>query len=152
MRRDLGRRDPVATAQILDQSLCGRDLPRRRRLLIQVAHEADPDPVLVHVVATGIPAMDALFLQVPSLGHLDLAVAAPDLNARKGEETISWKGKEIACKTLFGSFKKEGEAVEFKAWINDDVPGGVVKRTRTTKQKDDTITTTITLVSYKAGK
>jgi hypothetical protein len=42
--------------------------------------------------------------------------------------------------------------VEFKAWINDRVPGGVVKRTRTTKQKDDTITTTVTLQSYQAGQ
>lgn len=80
-----------------------------------------------------------------------LAVAAPDLNAKKGEETIMWQGKELKCKTLYGSYKKEGEAVEFKAWLNDNVPGGVVKRTRTTKQKDDTITTTILLESYKAA-
>jgi hypothetical protein len=76
----------------------------------------------------------------------------PELDAKKGEETVKWKGKEIQCKTLYGSFKKEGETVEFKAWMNDQVPGGVVKRTRTSKQKDDTITTTITLQSYKAGK
>jgi hypothetical protein len=81
-----------------------------------------------------------------------LAVAAPDLNAKKGEETIMWEGKEMPCKTLYGSFKKEGEVVEFKAWINDSIPGGVVKRTRTSKQKDETITTTITLRSYKAAK
>jgi hypothetical protein len=81
-----------------------------------------------------------------------LAVAAPDLDAKKGEETIEWKGKEIKCKTLYGSYKKEGEAVEFKAWIDDAIPGGVVKRTRTSKQKDETVTTTITLQSYKGGK
>jgi hypothetical protein len=81
-----------------------------------------------------------------------LAVAAPDLNAKKGEETITWKGKPIKCHTLYGSFKKEGEAVKFKAWINDNIPGGMVKRTRTTKQKDETITTTITLQSYAGGK
>ena len=81
-----------------------------------------------------------------------LAVDAPDLNAMKGEESITWKGKEVKCKTLYGSYKKEGDTVEFKAWINDRVPGGVVKRTRTTKQKDDTITTTVTLQSYQAGQ
>jgi hypothetical protein len=80
-----------------------------------------------------------------------LAVAAPELNAKKGEETIKWKGKEVICQTLYGSYKKEGETVQFKAWINDKVPGGIVKRTRTTKQKDDTVTTVITLQSYKAG-
>jgi hypothetical protein len=81
-----------------------------------------------------------------------LAVAAPDLNAKKGEDTITWKGRPIKCQTLYGSYKKEGEAVEFKAWLSDRIPGGVVKRTRTTKQKDETITTTITLQSYAAGK
>ena len=81
-----------------------------------------------------------------------LAVAAPDLDAMKGEESITWKGKEVKCKTLYGSYKKEGDTVEFKAWINDRVPGGVVKRTRTTKQKDDTITTAVTLQSYQAGQ
>jgi hypothetical protein len=81
-----------------------------------------------------------------------LAVAAPELNTKTGEDTITWKGKEMKCKTLFGSYKKEGEAVEVKAWFNEDVPGGIVKRERTTKHKDDTITTTTTLQSYKAGK
>ena len=81
-----------------------------------------------------------------------LAAAAPELQARKGEETITWKGKEVKCKTLAGSFKKEGDAVQFKFWMSEDVPGGVVKRTRTLKQKDDTITTTVTLQSYKAEK
>jgi len=58
----------------------------------------------------------------------------------------------MPCKTRFGSYKKEGEAVEFKFWINDSVPGGFVKRARTLKQKDDTIPTTATLQSYSAGK
>jgi hypothetical protein len=81
-----------------------------------------------------------------------LAAALPDLNAKKGEDTITFDGKPIKCQTLSGSYTKEGETVEFKAWINDHVPGGVVKRTRTTKQKDETITTTVTLKSYAQGK
>jgi hypothetical protein len=81
-----------------------------------------------------------------------VSVAAPDLNAKKGEDTITWKGKSIKCQTLYGSYEKEGERVEFKAWINDRIPGGVVKRTRTTKQKDETITTTVTLRSYSTRK
>jgi hypothetical protein len=51
-----------------------------------------------------------------------------------------------------GSYKKEGDVVEFQFWINDSVPGDFVKRTRTLKQKDDTITTTATLQSYSAGQ
>jgi hypothetical protein len=81
-----------------------------------------------------------------------LAVAAPELTAQKGEDTITFKGESIKCQTLSGSYKKEGETVEFKAWINDRIPGGVVKRTRTTKQKDETITTTVTLQSYAVAK
>jgi hypothetical protein len=81
-----------------------------------------------------------------------LAVAAPDLDAKNGEETIKWKDKELNCKTLYGSYKREGETVEFKAWIYAEIPGGVVKQTRTSKQKDETIVTTTTLRSYKPGK
>ena len=81
-----------------------------------------------------------------------LAKAAPELQATKGEETITWEGKEVKCRTLSGSYKKEGDTVEFKFWINDSVPGGFVKRTRTLKQKDDTITTTTTLQSYSTDK
>jgi len=81
-----------------------------------------------------------------------LAAAAPELHAKKGEETITWKDKELQCKTLSGSYKKEGDTVEFKFWGHESVPGGIVKRTRTLKQKDDTITTTVTLQSYSEGK
>jgi hypothetical protein len=81
-----------------------------------------------------------------------LAKAAPELNAKKGEDTIKWKGVAVKCKTLAGSYKKAGEDIDFKFWINEKVPGGFVKRTRTLKQKDDTITTTATLQSYSAGK
>jgi hypothetical protein len=81
-----------------------------------------------------------------------LAAAAPELEAKKGEETIMWKGKEVPCKTLAGSYKKDGDTVEFHFWMNDSVPGGFVKRTRTLKQKEDTITTTVTLQSYSGEK
>jgi hypothetical protein len=81
-----------------------------------------------------------------------LAVAAPDLDAKEGEETIKWKGKDMKCKTLFGSYKaKDGSEVNFKAWINPSVPGGFVKRTRTVTQGKTVITTTVELQSFKAG-
>ncbi len=86
-----------------------------------------------------------------------LAVAAPELALKTGEETIpnpatKSKGKDIKCKTLYGTYKKGGETVEVKAWINDRIPGGVVKRTRTTKEGDTTITTTVTLRAYRSGE
>jgi len=81
-----------------------------------------------------------------------LAEAVPELKAKKGEETIKWKDKELECKTLTGSYKKDDDTIEFKICVSDKVPGGIVKRTRTLKQKDDTTTTTVTLQSYSAGK
>jgi hypothetical protein len=79
-----------------------------------------------------------------------LAKAVPELEAKKGEETIKWKDEELKCKTLTGSYKKGDETIEFKICVSDKVPGGIVKRTRTLKQKDDTVTTTVTLQSYSA--
>ena len=79
-----------------------------------------------------------------------VAEAIPELAAKKGEETVKWEGKEVKCATLTGSYKKAGDEVEFKICTNDKVPGGIVKRTRTLKQKDDTVTTTVTLQSYSA--
>ena len=81
-----------------------------------------------------------------------IEAAVPELKAKKGEETIKWKDEELKCKTLSGSYKKGGEDVTFKFWINEKVPGGFVKRERTLKQKDDTITTTATLQSFSDGK
>ena len=81
-----------------------------------------------------------------------LEAALPDLESTKGEEAIEWEGKKIKCHTLYGSYKKEGAEVAFKAWHSEHIPGGVVKRTRTTKQDGKTVTTTITLQSYKEGK
>src|SRR5262245_46479042 len=77
MSRDVAGLDVVPLAEVADQGLRRRDLPRRGRLPVQVADQADPDPVLVDVMAAGIPAVHALFLVIPALGDLDLAVAAP---------------------------------------------------------------------------
>jgi hypothetical protein len=76
---------------------------------------------------------------------------ASHVHAKKGEEAIKWKGKEIKCKTLFGSYKQEGATIEFKAWYNESIPGGIVKQTRTTRSEGTSVTTTITLDSFKEG-
>ena len=44
----------------------------------------------------------------------------------------------------------DGEQVEFKLWLSDDVPGSIVKQVRTTRAKGEVVAeTTITLQSYK---
>jgi hypothetical protein len=151
---------PGATATLLEQTTYSEDknpIPDQKEvtytLLSVSADKVEVRAVVVEQELLGTVESAPTKHTFPAkLKKSYLAVAAPDLDAKKGEETITWKGQKVKCKTLYGSYKKEGEAVEFKAWINDSVPGGVVKRTRTTKQKDDTITTTVTLQSYQAGK
>ena len=69
-------RDVVALAEVGDQGLGRGDLTRRRRLLVEIAHQADADPVFVDVVSAGVATVNTLLLVGPALGDLDLAVAA----------------------------------------------------------------------------
>jgi hypothetical protein len=150
---------PGATATLLEVTTYSEDknpVPDRKRVIYTLV-SVSPERVVVRAVVVEqellgtVESAPTRHTYPAKLKKSYLAVAAPDLNAQKGEETITWKDKELPCKTMYGSYKKEGETVEFKAWMNDSIPGGVVKRTRTTKQKDETITTTVTLQSYKAG-
>jgi hypothetical protein len=78
---------------------------------------------------------------------------APETGAKTGDETVKVDGKDTKCKTLTGTLKgSDGEQVEFKLWLSDDVPGSVVKQVRTTRQKGDVVAeTTTTLQSYNKG-
>jgi hypothetical protein len=75
----------------------------------------------------------------------------PESGAKPGEETLKVGGKDLKCRTVTGTVKgTDGEQVEFKLWLCDDVPGSIVKHVRTTRQKDDVVAeTTISLQSYK---
>jgi hypothetical protein len=69
------------------------------------------------------------------------------------EETVKVGGKEIKCKVRSGTHKSEGAVVEFKICYSDAVPGGIVKRTRVTKDGDKVVAeTTTTLVSFGEAK
>ena len=87
--------------------------------------------------------------------HLDAVLLAA--GAKKGEQTLKLKmGKEemeIKCKTIAGTLKKKGEMVTQKFWLSKEVPGGIVKRTRTTMQDGKMVAkTTITLRAFKAAE
>src|SRR5207245_1398944 len=72
------------------------------------------------------------------------------VGAVSGEDTVEVMGKKVACKTTAGTSKKDGEAVENKLWMSEAIPGGIVKRTRVTKQDGKVVAeTTITVKSYK---
>ena len=68
------RADGITRAEVGDQGLGRRDLPLRRRLLVEVADEADSDAILVDLGVLGIPAVNPMLLVDPALGDLDLAV------------------------------------------------------------------------------
>jgi hypothetical protein len=66
--------------------------------------------------------------------------------------TLKVGDKELKVMALTGSMKKGGEDVDFKIWLSDEVPGGIVKRLRTTKVNGEVVAeTTVELVSYKKG-
>jgi hypothetical protein len=70
---------------------------------------------------------------------------------KAGEETVKVGGKGMKCKTVAGTVKgPNGEQIEYKLWLSDDVPGSIVKQVRTTRQKGELVAeTTTTLQSYK---
>ena len=83
--------------------------------------------------------------------HLERVILAE--GGKAGEDTVKVDGKELKCKTISGTLKgPDGEQIEFKVWLSDDVPGAIVKQVRTTRQKGDLIAeSTTTLESFKAN-
>jgi hypothetical protein len=81
--------------------------------------------------------------------HLERILLAD--GGKTGEETVKVGDKDIKCKTVAGVVKgPDGEQIEFKLWLSDEVPGTIVKQVRTAQQKGAVIAeTTVTLKSYK---
>jgi hypothetical protein len=68
-------------------------------------------------------------------------------------EMVKAAGKDLKCRVVEGKVKKGDDAFEYKFCFSDDVPGGLVKRSRTAKRGDKvTAETTITLKSFDVGK
>src|SRR5262249_26783346 len=66
--------------------------------------------------------------------------------------TLKVGDKEVKVVALRGTLKKGNEEVDFKIWLSDQVPGGIVKRLRTTEQGGGVVAEpTGELVSYRAG-
>src|SRR5262249_56588319 len=82
--------------------------------------------------------------------------ALEDLLAETGAKgaaaTLKVGDKEVKVMALAGNMKKGGEEVDFKIWLSDEVPGGIVKRVRTTKVNGEVVAeTTVELVTFKKG-
>lgn len=74
-----------------------------------------------------------------------------ETGAKAGEEAVKWDGKDIQVKTLTATLKRaDGEQIDSKSWLSDAVPGGMVKKVRTTTQNGQLVAeTTTTLESYE---
>src|SRR5262245_57051830 len=119
--------------------------------------EVNGDRVVVEMVVTEqdflgyVQAAPTRYIYPAKLKKSHLERFLTEEGIKSGEETIEVDGKQIKCKTLAGHLKgSEGEQIEFKLWLSDDVPGSIVRQVRTTRQKGELIAeTTTTLKSNK---
>jgi len=68
----------------------------------------------------------------------------------KGEPaTLKIGEKELKVTHLTGTLKGKDDEVAFSIWLSDEVPGGIVKRVRTTRVKGEVVAeTTIEVVKF----
>jgi hypothetical protein len=74
-----------------------------------------------------------------------------EVDVTKGKDTIDVLGKRMDCITFTGVEKSGNMETDHKVWVSEQVPGGIVKHTRNTKQDGKPYAdTTITVSSYAA--
>jgi hypothetical protein len=114
-----------------------------------------PEKVVVSVVvlergflnATESAATKHIYFAKIKKSHLQAGLHG--VEPKMGKDTLEVLGKKLDCVTASGVEKKEGTEVDHKIWLSDQVPGGIVKHTRTTKVGGKTYAdTTITVKSY----
>jgi hypothetical protein len=88
------------------------------------------------------------------MGKAVLKDLLTETGAKGKAGTLKVGDREIKVMALTGTIKKKGgEEVEFKTWLSDQVPGGIVKRVRTTKVNGEVVAvTTVELQTYKQGE
>ena len=155
---------PGATAVHLEKTKLsgpeGKEVPGgvdEKRIVYKLM-EMDKDSVVVEMIVTErdflgyVQAAPTRYIYPAQVkkSHLERILLAD--GGKTGEDTVKVDGKEIKCKTLAGSLKgPDGEQIDFKLWLSDDVPGSIVKQVRTTRQKngDMIAESTTTLQSFK---
>src|SRR5262245_42573929 len=66
-----------------------------------------------------------------------------EAGGKTGEEPVKVEGKDLKCRIVAGTVKgPDGEQIDFKLWLSDDVPGSIVKQVRTTRLKDNMVAET----------
>lgn len=83
----------------------------------------------------------------------EITAALQDADAKRGKEVIKVMDKDLECTTFEITRKSKTEEIKSKTWRSSTVPGGVVKRVRSTSTNDGKLiaTTTTTLQSFVEG-
>lgn len=119
--------------------------------------EADDKRVVVEMVVTEreflghFQAAPTRYIYPAKVRKQDLERFFQETGAKTGEDTLKVDGQEVKVKTVEGTIKSpSGEETNYKLWLSTDVPGSIVKKVRTTRQKGEVVAeTTITLESCK---
>jgi hypothetical protein len=150
---------PGATAIHLEQTkLAGpegklvADGVDEKRITYKLA-EINDDRVVVEMVVTErdflgyVQAAPTRYIYPAKLKKTHLERVLKEIGAKTGEDSVKVDGKDVKCRTVTGSTKgANGEEIDYKLWLCDDVPGSVVKQVRTTKQKGELVAETTTLL------
>jgi hypothetical protein len=126
------------------------------KLITHKLVELTPEKAVVETVVTEGETFG--FVQSAPTRHIYPAKMSKDVldelvkeTGAKGEKAKLKVGdKEMDVMYLTGTMKGgKDDDVDFKLWLSDDVPGGIVKRVRVSKFKGETVAeTTIELVSF----
>jgi hypothetical protein len=154
---------PGATAVHLEKTKLsgpeGKELPGgvdEKRIVYKLV-EVDKDRVVVQMTVTErdhlgyVEAAPTKHIYPAKIEKARLERILLEDAGRTGEETVKVGDKDIKARTTGGIIKvPDGEEVEFKLWLSEEVPGMIVKQVRTARQKGDVVAeTTMTLESYK---
>jgi len=156
---------PGATAVHLEQTKLsgaeGKLVPdglEEKRIAYKLV-EVNNERAVVEMVVTErdflgfVQAAPTRYIYPAKLKKAHLERILVEAGAKAGDDTVKVDGKDLKCKTLAGTIKgADGEAVDFKLWLADEVPGSIVKQVRTARQKKDgelIAETTTTLQSFK---
>ncbi len=82
-----------------------------------------------------------------------LAASLQDVDAKRGKETIKVIDQDTECTTFEMTKKINNEEIKSKSWRSTAIPGGIVKRVRSTHQDGKLVATTTTVLqSFRIGE
>jgi hypothetical protein len=142
-----------------ESRLWARDGVDEKRIACKLV-EVNDQHVVVEMVVTEreffgfVQAAPTRYIYPAKVRKQDLERFFLETGAKTGEDSMKVHDKEMKVKTVEGTVKSPaGQETEYKLWLSDEVPGRIVKKTRTTRQKGEVVAeTTITLETCKKAE